>query len=231
MPSGRRNLISTGSPITYVRPDTPFKHVVARVRAVGAVPVTDDSGLVLGMVGERDLLATKGRLEGLPGRLAAARRHGGRGTAASLMSSPAVMTRAEATTGDAARLMYRHRLGSLPVVDWLGRLVGIISEGDVLDGFTRRDADIHREVVRGVIAREFLLDPLAFTVSVRDGVVTLSGRPETDQVGHLLAAAVRRVEGVVELRDQMRYTAEGTVLSPPLPWLSRAVAALTLAFR
>jgi CBS-domain-containing membrane protein len=224
------------TPVVTVRPDTPFKHVVARVRAVGAVPVTDDSGLVLGMVGERDLLATKGRLEGLPGRLAAARRHGGRGTAAgvtaaSLMSSPAVMTRAEATTGEAARLMYRHRLGSLPVVDWLGRLVGIISEGDVLDGFTRRDVDIHREVVRDVIAREFLLDPLAFTVSVRDGVVTLSGRPETDQVGRLLAAAVRRVEGVVELRDQMRYTAEGTVLSPPLPWLSRAVAALTLAFR
>jgi CBS-domain-containing membrane protein len=224
------------TPVVTVRPDTPFKHVVARVRAVGAVPVTDDSGLVLGMVGERDLLATKGRLEGLPGRLAAARRHGRCGTAAgataaSLMSSPAVMTRAEATTGEAARLMYRHRLGSLPVVDWLGRLVGIISEGDVLDGFTRRDADIHREVVRDVIAREFLLDPLAFAVSVRDGVVTLSGRPETDQVGHLLAAAVRRVEGVVELRDQMRYTAEGTVLSPPLPWLSRAVAALTLAFR
>jgi CBS-domain-containing membrane protein len=226
------------TPVVTVRPDTPFKYVVARVRAVGAVPVTDDSGLVLGMVSERDLLATTGRLEGLPGRLAAARarRHGGRGTAAgataaSLMSSPAVMTRAEATTGEAARLMYRHRLGSLPVVDWLGRLVGIISEGDVLDGFTRRDADIHREVVRDVIAREFLLDPLAFTVSVRDSVVTLSGRPETDQVGHLLAAAVRRVEGVVELRDQMRYTAEGTVLSPPLPWLSRAVAALTLAFR
>ena len=147
------------TPVVTVRPDTPFKHVVARVRAVGAVPVTDDSGLVLGMVGERDLLATKGRLEGLPGRLAAARRHGGRGTAAgataaSLMSSPAVMTRAEATTGEAARLMFRHRLGSLPVVDWLGRLVGIISEGDVLDGFTRRDADIHREVVRDVIARE-----------------------------------------------------------------------------
>lgn len=224
------------TPVVTVRPDTPFKHVVARVRAVGAVPVTDDSGLVLGMVGEHDLLATKGRLEGLPGRLAAARRHGGRGTAAgataaSLMSSPAVMTRAEATTGEAARLMYRHRLGSLPVVDWLGRLVGIISEGDVLDGFTRRDADIHREVVRDVIAHEFLLDPLAFTVSVRDGVVTLSGRPETDQVGHLLAAAVRRVEGVVELRDRMRYTTEGTVLSPPLPWLSRAVAALTLALR
>lgn len=129
--------------------------------------------------------------------------------------------------------MYRHRLGSLPVVDPLGRLIGIISEGDVLDGFTRQDADIRREVVRDVIARKFLLDPRAVTVTVtvRDGVVTLSGRPESDQVGHLLAAAVRRVEGVVDLHDQMRYTAECTVLSPQLPWLSRAAAALALAIR
>jgi osmotically-inducible protein OsmY len=107
-------------------------------------------------------------------------------------------------------------------VDSGGRLIGIISRGDVLDGFTRQDADIHREVVRDVIARKFLLNPQAFTVTVRDGVVTLSGRPENNQVGHLLAAAVRRVEGVVGLRDQMRYTAGRTAawrLLPPLrPW-------------
>src|SRR5436190_2248808 len=156
MSSTVRDVMTT--PVVTVRPDTPFKHVVARVRAVGAVPVTDDSGLVLGMVGERDLLAAKGRLESLPGRLAAGgRRHGGRGTAAgataaSLMSSPAVMTRAEATTGEAARLMYRHRLGSLPVVDWLGRLVGIIRQGDVLDGFTSRDAGLRCEGARDCIA-------------------------------------------------------------------------------
>jgi osmotically-inducible protein OsmY len=86
-------------------------------------------------------------------------------------------------------------------------------------------------VVRDVIARDFLLDPQAFTVTVRDGIVTLSGRPESDQVGHSLAAAVRRVEGVAGLRDQMRYTAECTVVSPQLSWLSRAVAALALALR
>ena len=38
----------------------------------------------------------------------------------------------------------------------------------------------------------------------------LSGQPESDQVGHLLAAAVHRVEGVVGLRDQLRYTAGRT---------------------
>jgi CBS-domain-containing membrane protein len=220
MSSTVRDVMTTS--VVTVQPDTPFKHVVARVRAVGAVPVTDDSGLVIGIVSERDLLAGKVSLE--RGRAAAV-------TAASVMTSPAVTTRAEAPTREAARLMYRHRRGSLPVVDWLGRLIGIISEGDVLDGLTRPDADIRREVVRDVIARTFLLDPQAFAVTVRDGVVTLSGRPENDQVGRVLAAAVRRVEGVVDVRDQMRYTAEDTVLSAQLPWLSRAVAALALAFR
>ena len=122
------------------------------------------------------------------------------------MTSPAVTIRAEATTAEAARLMYRSRLASLPVVDSAGRLIGIVSQGDVLDSFTRQDADIHREVVRDVISREFLLNPDAFSVTVQDGIVRLSGQPESDPVGHLLAAAVRRVEGVVGLRDQLRYT-------------------------
>ena len=217
-----RDVMTT--PVVTVRPDTPFKQVVTMVRAVGAIPVIDDSGRVLGIVCEHNLLAEKVILERSPARQAMARHHGGRGqaagaTAASLMTSPAVTTRAEATTGEAARLMYRHRSGSLPVVDSGGRLIGIISRGDVLAGFTRPDADIHREVVRDVIMRQFLLDPQTFTVTVQDGVVTLSGRPESNQVGHLLAVAMRRVEGVVGLRDQMRYTAgrtAGWTVLPPL---------------
>jgi CBS-domain-containing membrane protein len=225
MGSTVRDVMTT--PVVTVRPDTPFKQLVTTVRAVGAVPVTDDSGRVLGIVCEHDLLAEKVFLERSSGRPTAARHYGERGkaaaaTAASVMTSPAVTTPAWATTGEAARLMYRHRLGSLPVIDSAGRLIGIISRGDVLDGFTRPDADIYREVVRDVIARQFLLNPQALTVRVQDGMVTLSGRPESDQVGHLLAAAVRGVEGVVGLRDQMRYTAgrtaAWTVLPPLQPW-------------
>jgi CBS domain-containing protein len=102
------------TPVVTVWPDTPFKQVVTTVRAVGAMPVIDDSGRVLGIVCEHDLLAEKVILERSPGRPTAARHHGGRGkaaatTAASLMTSPAVTIRGEATTGEAARLMYRHR--------------------------------------------------------------------------------------------------------------------------
>lgn len=60
-----RDVMTT--PVVTVRPDTPFKHLIARVRAVGAVPVTDDAGLVLGIVGERDLLAKSAFLKRSPG--------------------------------------------------------------------------------------------------------------------------------------------------------------------
>lgn len=203
------------TPVVTVRQNTPFKQVVARVRAarVDAVPVTDDSGLVLGMVREHDLLARKASPERVPRRPDRARWRRGHGmpatvTAASLMTGPAVTIRAEATTEQAARLMYRHRVASLPVVDSRGRLIGIVSQGDLLNGFTRHDAQIRREVIQDVISGEFMLDPLAFRVTVHDGIVTLSGRPENDQVGRLLAEAVRHVEGVVGLRDQLRYTGD-----------------------
>ena len=176
-------------PVVTVRQDAPFKQVVDRLRAarVGAVPVTDDSGPVLGIVCEHALLAKKASPERSPGRLARARdrreyRQAAAATAASLMTSPAVTIRAEATTAEAARLMYRSHLASLPVVDSAGRLIGIVSQGDVLDSFTRQDADIRREVVRDIISREFLLNPDAFSVTVQDGIVRLSRQPESDQV-------------------------------------------------
>lgn len=206
-----RYLMTT--PVVTVRPGTPFKDIVAAVRAarVGAVPVTDEAGQVIGIVSERDLLIRKAS----PARavLRASLRHrSGQGeaaaTAAGLMISPAVTIRAEATPKEAARLMRSRHLPSLPVVDVAGRLIGIVSQGDVLDTFTRPDTAIRREVIQRLIWREFLLDPDVFTVTVENGIVTLTGRPENDLVGHCLAAAVADVEGVVAVHDRLSYTAE-----------------------
>jgi hypothetical protein len=37
------------------------------------------------------------------------------------------------------------------------------------------------------------------------GILTISGRPETDEVGHEIVAALRHLEGVVAVRDRLRY--------------------------
>jgi len=101
--------------------------------------------------------------------------------------------------------MYTHKVKRLPVVDANGHLVGIISRADVLAVFDRADEDIRREVVDEVILGEFLVDPRAFDVKVSDGIVTLTGVPETNEVGHEIVRGIRHVQGVVAVRDRLSY--------------------------
>jgi BON domain len=42
-----------------------------------------------------------------------------------------------------------------------------------------------------------------FTVTVKDGVVTLTGLPETNEVGLQIVRRVRHVQGVVAVRDRL----------------------------
>ena len=56
-----------------------------------------------------------------------------------VMSSPVVSVDAEAELGEAARIMEEEKLGSLPVVEQ-GRLVGIVTETDLLRQIVGEDA-------------------------------------------------------------------------------------------
>ena len=102
-------------------------------------------------------------------------------------------------------LMYDRRVKRLPVTDADGRLVGIISRADVLSVFDRTDEAIRKEVTEGVLLGEFLTDPLIFSVTVKDGIVTLAGRPETSETGHEIVRRVRHLQGVVAVRDRLDY--------------------------
>ena len=101
--------------------------------------------------------------------------------------------------------MYSRKVKRLPVVDGRGHLVGIISRADVLAVFDRADSDIRQEITDEVLLSEFLLDPRAFGVKVSDGIVTLTGVPETNEVGHEIVQRVRHVQGVVAVRDRLSY--------------------------
>lgn len=127
-------------------------------------------------------------------------------TASDVMSRPPVTIGAFDPVSHAAHVMYDRNVSCLPVVDG-GRLIGMITRADVLGVFGRTDADIRWEVLDKVILREFLAEPSAFSVTVHDGVVTLTGRPETAEVGHGIVGAVRHIEGVVAVNDQLSYPA------------------------
>jgi CBS-domain-containing membrane protein len=171
--------------------------------------VVDDDHKVIGVVSEADLL-TKEVLDDEPGVLAGIlhRRDQAKArgvVAGDLMTATVVAVRPQDTVEHAAKLMYDRRVKRLPVTDAGGHLVGIISRADVLAVFDRTDHAIHQEITDEVILGEFMADPSAIQVSVKDGIVTLAGRPETSETGHDIVRLVRHVQGVVAVRDRLSY--------------------------
>ena len=74
----------------------------------------------------------------------------------------------------------------------------------MLSVYDRPDAEIKHQVTQDLILGTFLCDPYLFTVTVKDGIVTIEGTPETTAVGHDIIDAVRHMEGVVAVRDRLR---------------------------
>ncbi|BCY10143.1 CBS domain-containing protein [Actinoplanes sp. L3-i22] len=180
-------------------------------RRCSAVPVVDDELRVLGVISETDLLRKieyAGEEE--PRIFERRARRGERAkatarTAAGLMSGPPIVAMTGTTVAAAARRMDAEQVKRLPVVDDFGRLVGIVSRGDLLRTYLRPDDDIQLDVETGVL-RAFLVDDTAsVTVSVREGVVTLAGRVGRYTSAELVERLSRQVAGVVEVRSGLTY--------------------------
>jgi len=198
--------------VVAVRQDATFKEMAARLheQRVSAFPVLDDDNKVIGIVSEADLL-TKEALEGeLPSVYRTVTRHretvkAAALTAAALMTRPAVTIGPDEPVTHAARLMYSRRVKRLPVIAEDGTLIGIVSRADVLSVYGRPDADIRHEITQRLILETYLCDPARFTVTVKDGIVTIEGAPETTAVGRDIIESARHVEGVVAVRDRLTY--------------------------
>jgi CBS domain-containing protein len=197
--------------VVAVQEDASFKEMVAQMRQarISAFPVIDREGRVIGVVSEADMLnkeAAQARPESLASLLRFRNHEKAAGvTAADLMTSPAVTIGPDELVVEAARLMRDRRVKRLPVTNATGHLIGVVSRADVLSVFTRPDPEIRHEVTDEMIRGTFLVRSQNLGVTVHDGVVTLIGRPETDQAGHDLVELVRNIEGVVTVRDELSY--------------------------
>jgi len=206
------------SQVVRVEQDTLFGAIAAALRQyrVSAFPVLDEAGQVIGVVSESDLLAKLALADEdhMPGLISGIVRHKqlekARGvTAADLMTAPPVTVSPDETVEHAARLMYERGVKRLPVVDADGKLAGIVSRADVLTVYGRPDAEIGEDIRISVLSTEGAANPGAFDVAVTEGVVTLTGRPQTCEQGHDIVSRARHVEGVVAVRDRLEYPAPG----------------------
>jgi CBS domain-containing protein len=202
--------------VIAVKRNASFKEIVSVLRRFGvsACPVINDAGKVLGVVSEADLLYKKADTN-RPSALIRLRWKLGEQSKASaesagrLMTSPAVTIGPGASLVEAARLMQNRRVKQLPVVDGAGLLIGIVSRRDVLSVYDRPDSDIGDEVKKVVLDEELGLNPDEFDVTVASGVVTMAGTVPVRETALSVLAHVRRVDGVIGVRDELSYPAAG----------------------
>ncbi|PWU52717.1 hypothetical protein DLJ46_02540 [Micromonospora globispora] len=207
--------------VATVGEDTPYRQIVDVLirRGISAVPVVDSFRRVLGVVSEADLLHKIER-SGHPDerrvfegrRRRTAREKADALVAKDLMAAPAVTTQAEAPLPAAARLMDREAVKRLPVLDDLGRLVGIVTRSDLLRVHLRTDAEIREDVVQEVLRRVLAVRDGLVTVQVRGGEVTLDGRLDRRTAVELAGRLAAQVSGVVQVHNAIGYDVDDTTL-------------------
>jgi CBS domain-containing protein len=222
--------------VATVREETPYREIVdiLTARRVSAVPVVDDFGHVLGVVSEADLLH-KIEIAGEPQehhifegrRRRVSRFKAGGLVAKDLMTTPPVTTLPSTAVAAAARLMEHEKVKRLPVIDDLGRLVGIVSRVDLLNVYLRSDEDIRHDVVDGVLRRVLWLEPGLVRVEVTGGVVKLIGQLDRRSTAMLAVRLAQGVAGVVDVVDELGFDFDDTVLAdlnagPPYETSSRS---------
>lgn len=115
-----RDLMSTA--VITIPASEPLKEARAEMElgVIRHLPVVDDRGRLVGVVSDRDLLAT-------PSASRKARH------VADVMTRDVIAAREDEPAAHAAGVMLDHKISSLPVVNETGVVVGIVTQTDFLD--------------------------------------------------------------------------------------------------
>jgi CBS domain-containing membrane protein len=109
----------------------PLAEDIMRFKHLRHLPVIDDGGKLVGIVSHRDIL--RAQISSLTGLTETERRARQENVKVSQIMTTDVWTAGpEAFASNAGQLLLDHRFGCLPVVDVIGRLVGIVTERDYL---------------------------------------------------------------------------------------------------
>jgi CBS domain-containing protein len=120
-------------------------------------------------------------------------------TVGALMSTDPIVVSADAPLADAARLLEKHHVHGLPVVDALGGVVGVVSQTDMLRARTTQDL---WERWPGLRVRHLMTSP-ALTIDAQAEVATAATLMERERVHRLVVVAAdeRTPIGVISTTD------------------------------
>ena len=196
-------------------PDAPLKEAAMELvrRRISGMPVVSSDLQVIGVVSEADILAKEGdepRGGGFlrwlvdPGDPWIRARFDAV-TVEEAMSTPAQTITPDRPIAEAATIMLDEGVNRLPVVDSGGKLVGLVSRGDLVRAFARPDDEILEDIEEDVIRKAMWLDPNTLDVTVTNGVVALAGEVATAADAEIVSTLTRKVPGVVSVNSSLTY--------------------------
>lgn len=206
-----QDLMSTD--VVSVTPETSLKEL-ARVlaeRGISGAPVLGEGGRILGVVSEADILLKERGDE--PRRTlldwltesSSERAKVDARTVGEAMTAPAITIGAHTDISEAARTMVEQGVKRLPVIDWTGALVGIVTRADLVRAFARSDEEIENEIRTDLVSGVFWADPDALDVRVERGDVALAGELQERLDAELLPRLVARIPGVLGVRSDLGW--------------------------
>lgn len=194
---------------------------VLAARRISAVPIVDRFDAVVGVVSWSDLHdkidigAPADHMRGgswrrwRPPRL---RWH--RATAADVMSAPPLTIDPDASLAAAGRMMHSAEVDRLLVADDAGRLLGIVSRGDLLKIYGRLDPVIRDEVMQRILRRTLMIEPGDAWATVDNGVVRLTGRTVRKTTALAAVGLTEAVPGVTGVVNRLTYEVDDTLPAP-----------------
>jgi len=114
-------------PVITIRSNLDYKTALALMQenSLHHLPVVESDGEISGMAAERDLLIAAARFLQSPVEVG------------DVMHRGVVAVTPDTTAAKASRLLVGQRIGSLPVVDGAGQVIGIVTETDFLKAFAQ----------------------------------------------------------------------------------------------
>jgi CBS domain-containing protein len=212
--------------VIVVKPDDEMDEAIKLLGDydISALPVIDDDGKLVGVLSEADLLhrAEIGTEKQHPWWLEAvmpaskladefAKSHGRR--VDEIMTTELVTATPDATLGEIAMLLERHRIKRVPILED-GELVGIVSRSNLIQALASSQAQTHSVDAEPGSDRKIRLDLLnrlddqkwtdfgERNVIVNDGIVHLWGLVSTEAEHKALVALAEEVPGVVSVLDE-----------------------------
>lgn len=216
------------SPVVTVSPETPVTDVARLLleRHISAAPVVDESGKLLGIVSEGDLMrrpeaGTERRPSWWLTLISDAqdeareylKSHGL--TARDVMTTHVLAVDEETALGEIATLLEKHRIKRVPVVRD-GRVVGIVSRANLLQALVAQAKPVSppaddralREAVMQAI-QSTGARTLYMNVVVSNGVVHLWGMAHSPEEKHAICVAAASVTGTGQVCEGITLLPRG----------------------